>query len=186
MSEQSTPARQREQVEYRPIDGYPGYRVGDDGSVWSCRIQRRDCDGLFGPWRRKKASIAPKGHLYLNLRVDGKSVRKWVHHLVLEAFVVPQPKGMQCRHFPDRDPSNNRLDNLSWGTHEENQADKKVHGTQPQGETSHLHKLTAAQVTEIRRRKRNGDRACDLAKEYGVSCWTVYDIMSGRSWTHLG
>jgi hypothetical protein len=24
-------------VSYRPIEGFPGYRVGDDGSVWSCK-----------------------------------------------------------------------------------------------------------------------------------------------------
>lgn len=25
-------------VTYRPINGFPGYRVGDDGSVWSCLV----------------------------------------------------------------------------------------------------------------------------------------------------
>lgn len=67
------------------------------------------------------------------LSMNGKSLTCNVHRLVLEAFIGPRPKGMVCRHFPDRDTRNNRLDNLRWGTPEENQADKIVHGTSNYG-----------------------------------------------------
>lgn len=63
------------------------------------------------------------------LSVQGKCRAHAVHRLVLEAFVGPCPAGMLCRHFPDRDPYNNRLDNLQWGTPQENAADMRVHGT---------------------------------------------------------
>jgi HNH endonuclease len=59
----------------------------------------------------------------------------WVHHLVLEAFVGPAPEGKPiCRHFPDRDRHNNRLDNLQWGTYLENEADKLFHGMRATGD----------------------------------------------------
>jgi hypothetical protein len=43
-----------------------------------------------------------------------------VHRLVLEAFVGPCPDGMECLHSPDATRTNNRLDNLRWGTHQDN------------------------------------------------------------------
>lgn len=69
------------------------------------------------------------GHLLVNLQKGGETHRKWVHHLVLEAFVGPRPTGMECRHFPSNDPTNNRLDNLQWGTPKQNGEDRVAMGT---------------------------------------------------------
>lgn len=55
-----------------------------------------------------------------------------VHKLVLEAFVGPCPPGMVCRHFPDRNPANNNLTNISWGTPSQNIQDQWVHKTKIQ------------------------------------------------------
>jgi HNH endonuclease len=47
-----------------------------------------------------------------------------VDRLVLEAFDRPKPPGMRCRHL-DGDPGNNRYpENICWGTHTEEEADK--------------------------------------------------------------
>lgn len=42
-----------------------------------------------------------------------------VHRLILETFVGPCPPDMECRHL-DGNPSNNKLENLKWGTAHEN------------------------------------------------------------------
>src|SRR5688572_6260712 len=70
------------------------------------------------------------GYAKVNLYGRGHNggAQRLIHHLVLEAFVGPCPEGMECRHV-DGSPPNNRLDNLSWGTHVENEADKRRHGT---------------------------------------------------------
>ena len=59
-------------------------------------------------------------------RRDKDSVRKFrtynslrVHRAVLEAWVGPRPKGYECDHI-NGNPSDNRLCNLEWVTHEEN------------------------------------------------------------------
>lgn len=57
-----------------------------------------------------------------------RRVNRKVHHLVLEAFVGPRPEGMECLHWDDN-PSNNRLENLRWGTHSENTMDSIRNGT---------------------------------------------------------
>jgi len=47
-----------------------------------------------------------------------------VHRLVLEAFIGPCPKGLQCCHGHSGS-ANNRLLNLSWGTQEKNNGEDK-------------------------------------------------------------
>lgn len=45
--------------------------------------------------------------------------------------------------------------------------------------------LTEAQAIEIKRRAAAGERKADLADEFGVTIYAVYDLCSGRSWKHL-
>lgn len=106
--------------EWRAVVGYEGcYEVSSLGRVRSVREK----GGIL-----KSHAGNKYGHRYVGLW-KGTKKDLLVHRLVLEAFVGPCPPGMECRHFPDRDPANNRLDNLRWGTHRENEGDKEVHGT---------------------------------------------------------
>lgn len=43
-----------------------------------------------------------------------------VHRLVCEAFHGPAPKGMEIVIHIDEDATNNKADNLKWGTQKEN------------------------------------------------------------------
>lgn len=111
-----------------------GYVVGDDGSVWS----RFAAKGRFdGGWRRLSVKRRKDGLRYcrVQLRANqgrGRRLTRYVHRLVLEAFIGPCPDGQQALHG-DRDTANNRLTNLRWGTPAENAADKYRHGTIPSG-----------------------------------------------------
>lgn len=128
---------------FRPITGFPDYRVGDDGSVWSRRD--RECLGygggtrsVIGPWRQLKPTRriktetrhrqVPYVSLVVSLRRDGRKFPRVVSRLVLENFVGPCPPGMECRHL-DGDSTNNRLNNLAWGTRLQNASDRIRHGT---------------------------------------------------------
>ena len=109
------------------VPGYEGrYEVSDHGRVRS--LSRIRSHGRKWQGRVLKPTPMPKGYLLVNLWFDN-SKRMWlVHRLVLTAFVGPPPEGMEGLHA-DNDPANNRLDNLSWGTHSQNQFDQVVHGT---------------------------------------------------------
>lgn len=139
-------------VQYREVPGFPGYRVGDDGSVWSC--WRRSSHGrgrggfkvLSDSWRRLKVSVH-QGAARCNL---GRGNLCRVGRLVLECFVGPCPAGMECCHFPDRDPSNCCLDNLRWGTSAENTEDQRRHSTLIGGERHGMAKLSNEEIEEIR------------------------------------
>ena len=66
-------------------------------------------------------------HFQVHLMRDAKKFTRYVHHLVLEAFVGPRPPGMSGLHRDD-DPANNHVDNLYWGTSSENAFDRVRNG----------------------------------------------------------
>ena len=59
------------------------------------------------------------GHVSINWKMNGKLIQRYVHKLVLEAFVGPCPAGLEVLHKDDC-PANNALSNLRYGTHAEN------------------------------------------------------------------
>jgi hypothetical protein len=79
--------------------------------------------------------------------------------------------------------SNSRADNLAWGTHIENEADKDLHGTRAVGEQHPTHKLSEADVREIRRR--TSDLQQDLADEFGCTFSNISAIQLRKSWKHV-
>ena len=115
-------------VEYRAVEGFPGYRVGSDGTVWSCKNGSR---GYLTEWKPLNLNVTVRGgyrEVTLSRR-DPASVRRVrVHRLVLETFIGPAPKGYDgCHNNSDR--SDNRVTNLRWDTRKGNVADAVKAGT---------------------------------------------------------
>lgn len=188
----------------KEIPGYDGfYRADEEGKVWSCRmlVKRGKGKGRVGvsgrgPWKRMNSSPNERGYLSVGLKKDGKWVDRFVHRLVLEAFVGPCPSGEGARHFPDRDPSNNRLSNLQWATQKVNQRDRVFHGTDTPGEKSCRAKLTEEKVREIRAEYRERPKtyprtvvwkhsATVLAKRYSVDPYTILNVVRRLTWKHV-
>ncbi|MDE2095631.1 MAG: HNH endonuclease [Patescibacteria group bacterium] len=108
-------------------------------------------DGRNYRYRGKILVDRPSGKYRQVCLVDGSGNKKYslVHRLVLEAFIGPCPPGMECRHL-NGNRSDNRLENLCWGTRIENVEDKRKHGTILRGEMNPNAKLTADTVIQIR------------------------------------
>lgn len=164
-------------AEWRAIQGYEGrYEVSDEGqirSLWDRHGQRKSPLVLA-------QSRTSHGYPCVNLRGGGKSKTIQVHKAVLRAFVGPRPEGMQARHLDDNQ-TNNRLDNLAWGTHAENVADAVRHNRYKSGEKHWNARLTAEAVAEIRRSAGLESHA-SIAGRLGVSRTTVTNVLSGVSW----
>lgn len=174
-------------TEYRVLKEYPGYRVGSDGSIWSCRKPSGPKALIGTEWKRLAQIINSSGRPVITLMLPkGKKKIRPIHQLVLEAFVGPRPDGMVARHFPDRNMLNNNLSNLMWGTHKENADDRRMHGTTCQGEKHHSASLTEEIVLEIRK-SRTGKlgEVLALAKKYGVGRHSITNVVKGRTWKHL-
>ena len=185
-------------VEYRLLDflGFPGYRVGNDGSVWSrWRTEGRGDGGGRGvirflgeDWKRlKPCHLTKSRHQYVDLCFDGGRARHLIHRLVLLAFVGSCPEGMECRHFPDRDSTNNRLGNLQWGTRSDNHRDAFFHGTAClKGERSGRSKLTEDEVRLIRKfYKKREVTLQSLADRFGVGIVAIHGIVHRKTWGHV-
>jgi hypothetical protein len=160
-----------------PIDGYPNYEVSSHGRVLS------KCKGKL----RILASLPNMYGYYRYGLSNGKKTHTFfVHHLVLNAFGPPRGEGQICRHL-DGVRTNNRIENLKWGTLEENCMDAFIHGTMPKGERHGCAKLREAEVQQIKKNyKRTSGRASncrELAIKYGVSRSTIQRIVFGKNWT---
>lgn len=175
-------------VRFAHIPQFLGYCAGTDGTIWSCRGRHN-----WTPWHKLTPFIIWRvtrkkyraGYLWVGLRKNKRIVQKRVHILVLTAFRGPCPKGMEACHFPDRDTKNNRLDNLRWATHIENCQDREIHGNTTKGTRNGCAKLTEAQVLEIRKAARSGERYCDIARRFGISSGNVLAIATHFLWKHL-
>lgn len=123
-----------EQVEkWLPIPGYEGrYEVSNMGEVRGLdrTIFCKNGTRRFQAGKTLKADRTRTGYLQVSLQDSGKTWRQTVHRLVLLAFVGPCPEGMECCHKNGvRD--DNRLINLRYDTHSNNQKDQVTHGTNP-------------------------------------------------------
>jgi hypothetical protein len=171
--------------EYKPIVGFPDYRVGSDGSIWSSR-KRGGHGGSSTAWRRAKTFIKRNGYvsavLYANV---GEPKHLLVHRIVLTAFVGECPEGMECRH-KNGIKLDNSSSNLEWGTRKENIGDKKKHGTYLYGSMVKSSKLDDSKVSQIKQRFSAGLASLsELSKENNVSYSLISKIILNKAWKHV-
>jgi HNH endonuclease len=178
-------------ISYRDVDGFPGYKIGNDGTLWSCwtkiGLPKGGCVGAIGTvWKQMKPAPKKIGPvttaLHTALHRNRKSYMVRIHTLVLQAFVGPCPEGMECCHFPDPDPTNNHVSNLRWGTPKENIGDREKHGHTAKGEHNGQSTLKLEQVREIKRLLAEGVRVYLIARQFGVSHGCIMQIKLGYNW----
>ena len=118
--------------EWKPIPGYEGYEVSDQGSVrsfhkrirgWSGYERGATWEATDEPQRLLSPSATRAGYKGVLLRKDGKTYNKKISSLVMLAFVGKRPKGMEVCHN-DSNPENNTLGNLRYDTHGGNMNDR--------------------------------------------------------------
>ena len=172
-------------VTFKRIEGFPRHCVGDDGTIWR-RLGRytRGTRISNTGWSLVKPQLCVS-ILRIHLWQNNKAHSRGVARLVLEAFVGSCPPEMEARHFPDRDPTNCRLSNLSWATHTENCADRIIHGTHTIGEKNPRAKLTENDIHEIRRLRSTGMFCHRIGSQFSVTESCIEDIVKGRSWKHI-
>jgi hypothetical protein len=164
-----------------PVLGWPGYEVSDWGRVQSYR-RRGNGGGVDLTARIIGNHVTASGHrngLLVRYRDGRRETRSFgVHVLVLEAFVGPCPRGLECCHN-DGNPANNRLANLRWDTRSANVIDQLRHWVHNNVILDEYH------VRAIWKRLVSGEPASRIAKDFGVSRATICLIRSGPNWSHV-
>jgi hypothetical protein len=148
---------------WRPVVGWEAlYEVSDFGNVRSLPRWRDlpQCGGprLF-PGRQLKPAVVD-GYRVVSLADSSTRKLRKVHRLVLEAFVGPCPPEMEGCHG-NGVRSDNRLENLRWGTKSDNNTDRVTHGTHHHTRKTHCprgHELADPNLTTAG--KRRGWRIC--------------------------
>ena len=108
----------------------------------------------------------------------------YVHSMLLEAFVCKRPEGYETRHL-NGDGTDNRLDNLAWGTPQENSDDKILHGRVSRGSRVGAAVLSEADNNEINGLLGDGVNCTQIARGYGVCRQTISNIKNNRCWNHI-
>jgi hypothetical protein len=157
----------------QPIPSAPGYHATEDGQIIS-------------PRGKVLASSPEKdGYLRVTVFVPQRKT-KWVSWLVAEAFLGPKPPKHEVRHL-NGDRTDNRAENIAYGTSKQNKDDARGHGTLPIGEQNGRAKMTADQVLELRRRVAGGQTQKAAAEEMGlaVSKAALSFAVRGVNWGSL-
>lgn len=132
-----------------------------------------------------------KGHIdrcgYREVILNGKSER--VHRVIAEAFIANN-HNLPCVNHKDGNKLNNCIDNLEWITYSDNTIHAYQNGLEKKcfGEKHHAHKLTADDVSYIKKVYKKRDEkygAVALSTQYGVDRTTILDIIRGKTWRNV-
>ena len=146
-------------VLYRPIPGFPGYRLGIDGSVWSC-LSQGGRGGVSWPpaWRRLEPVRAKGKGPRICLYRDGRAYAHTIgtlHTRVFppEEFAPDLPAGAPTHGLPG-----------------------SLHGRAV---------LDEEKVAEARRLRSEGWGLGELCDRYGVGRVTLHYALVGKTWAHV-
>lgn len=137
-----------------------------DRIVYTERGQRHYKGKLLRP-----GAFCKTGHVsvVLGRNTNGKPV----HSLVALTFIGERPEGYDVLHINDI-PTDNRLENLRYGTRTENIMDHfRNKGA--------WRKLAESDVRDIKKRLAEGKTGASLAREYGVSDAAISAIKTGKT-----
>ena len=162
-----------------PVSPNDDYMAGTDGQIYSRTKYKGFGRKELVDWYPLKGHITPKGYQTISMSHENKKVTKSIHRLVCMAFHgMPLVETMEVRHL-DGDPSNNRPENLCWGTAVENWQDKRVHGTATVGEKHPAAKFSDLEREHIRWAVAKG--LCSqrsAARALGVAPASIQSIVS--------
>lgn len=162
-----------------PVRDYPDYEVSDLGRVWSHKRGGRYL----------KTPPNSSGRPIVEIRNDHGRRLVFTYRLVLEAFVGPCPPGKQGLHKNDV-KTDNRLENLRWGTPSDNAYDRyrngfvNWHTTKDECPRGHL-LIEANLVPSIWREGRRTCWSCQTKAKIRRSNWELFLVRADARYREL-
>ena len=166
---------------------FPRYGVNKNGDVCSFDYNHT------GKTKEIRQNTDKDGYKYVRLTVDGKKYKKFVHRLVLSAF-IPNPLNKPQVNHKNGIRNDNRLENLEWVTAQENCLHayrcngRKTSSNMVEfckkrfcGENNPKSKLSFKQVSEMRKTRPNMSLK-ELSGKYNISIAQCSAICNYKSW----
>lgn len=167
-------------VPYKPFD--TKYSVSNLGRVKP---------NVISIYSKNKAEVlkpvpGSRGYLFVAIYAEGKSKSVFIHRMVALAFHgdPPFPGAYACH--KDDCQTNNRADNLYWGTHADNTRDRERNGKDSQGTKNGRALISEEKVREIRAIYARGNLSqAEIARMYGLDQTQVSRIILRKAWAHV-
>lgn len=173
--------------EWRTIPNFPDYIISNLG-----KIKRTTTQGRWKAGHLIKFGTNGKYPMVLLFSQDHRKPR-YIHRLLLEAFIGPCPDGKECNH-KDGNRENYSLSNLEWITKSENGLHAYRTGLKKsrigcpgkKGEKHPLHKLKDGEVYLIKKLLASHKFFHSfIAKMFRVNRVTITYIAIGKNWGHI-
>jgi hypothetical protein len=157
--------------QWKPVVELPHYQVSTLG-----RVRNRKGHIL-------KGQILPGGYHVVFLYESRQCYPRYVHRLVVEAFLGPIPNDKEVDHC-SHEHAKNHLSNLIVVSKHENRLRETAAGIRVySGDGNPSRILSEKDIPVIRQRYKNGEKQVTIAKDYGVASCTISNILRGRNWS---
>lgn len=162
------------------IANFPGYLIYPDGRLFSSNYRKG-----HGQKYLKPRSVGA-GYLVYSLHSGGRFRRVYVHRLVAEHFLPPQPSSKHQINHIDGDKHNNHCNNLEWVTPSENQKRRITQGTYHQRSGIAKATLTPMEVIKIKKLLTKGELShSNIARQFNVGREAITKIANNKRWAWL-
>lgn len=174
---------------WAPVPSEPGYEASTHGRIRSVDRIVVQKSGRRLRLRGQVLVSLPLPAGYRQVATAGRS-RRYVHRMVLEAFVGPCPPGMEACHR-NCDNQDNRLSNLRWDTPRGNALDTLRMGRHKRQQVTHCPRahelappnLVAAEMRRSHRKCKACDRAASRVRSSGD--WQNFQAVSDACYSQI-
>ena len=125
----------------------------------------------FQKGRVLKQFISNSGYMRVNIKIDGKQIKKSVHRLVAQTF-IENPNDLPMVNHLDCDRKNNDVENLEWCNNSYNQKYREEFG-KASGRPVFAVNLATLEVSRFRSRMEAG-------RSLGVFYQSISKVIKGR------
>lgn len=161
--------------EWRIIPGYGGkYMVSNFGRVKSLDFNNTGTEQIM-------ALKTNGSHPCANLSYKNQAHQPQVHKLVAEAF-IPNPQNKPVVHHINKNPFDNRVENLMWVTYKEHAELHREHWD----DLSDMYSMPVLQCTIDGNLVREWKSFNEIRRETGYSQGNIHSCCNGRRKTYKG